>query len=97
MNVRSPVFTPSLVTLAVGAILVALSLVTWRQARALEALAGLDGVRQERALAEAERGRLLRDIQHLESRARIMADAGERLGMRLPDGSEIILLSGLAP
>lgn len=97
MKVRSPVFTPSLVTLALGAILVALSLVTWRQARALEALAGLDEVGQERALAEAARSRLLRDIQHLESRARIMADAGERLGMHLPGGSEMVFLPRLTP
>lgn len=97
MNVRSPVLTPSLVALAVAAILAALSLVTWRQARALEALAEVDRVHREVLLAESERGELLRDIQHLESRARIVADARERLGMRLPEGSEIVLLSVRAP
>ena len=69
-----------------------LSLVVWRQGRALEALRGLDAARAERALLQAQRAELQREIQQLESRARIVAVAGARLGLRLPAASEIVIL-----
>ena len=69
-----------------------LSLVVWRQSRALEALRGLDAARAERALLQAQRAELQREIQQLESRARIVAVAGDRLGLRLPTASEIVIL-----
>ena len=69
-----------------------LSLVVWRQSRALEALRGLDAARAERALLQAQRAELQREIQQLESRARIGAVAGERLGLRVPAASEIVIL-----
>ncbi|HUF49942.1 MAG TPA: cell division protein FtsL [Longimicrobiales bacterium] len=70
----------------------ALSLVVWRQARAFDALRGLDAARSERALLQAERAELQREIQYLESRARVVAVAGERLGLRVPAASEIVIL-----
>ena len=97
MNVRSPVLTPTLVALAVAGLLAALSLVTWRQARALEVLSQLDTVRQERMLADVDRDDLERRIQFLESRQRVVTDAAERLGMHRPDATEMVLLSGAAP
>lgn len=69
-----------------------LSLVVWRQSRALDELRGLDAARAERAQLQAERSAFQREIQHLESRPRILAVAGERLGMRVPTHSEIIFL-----
>ena len=69
-----------------------LSLVVWRQNRALEELRALDALRMRGAMLEAERTRLQRDIQRLESRARILAVAGDRLGLRVPSAKEIILL-----
>src|SRR5690606_28773998 len=80
----------TLVALAVALVLSALSLVAWRQSRALEALATLDGVRRERSLQEAEKEELLRQIRHLESRGRVVRDAEERLGLRVPDDSEMV-------
>jgi cell division protein FtsL len=80
--------------LAVLALLAALSLVAWRQSRALEALAALDVVRRERVLAEAERAGLDSRIQFLESRGRVVPDARARLGMHLPDATEIVILAG---
>lgn len=86
--------------LAFAGLLASLSLVIWRQSRALEVLRALDEVRQTRAILEAERSMLVHRIQRLESRARIVAVAQERLGMHMPSGSEIVILSldaGAAP
>jgi cell division protein FtsL len=70
----------------------ALSLVVWRQSRALEELRGLDGARSTRAVLQAERSELQREIHRLESRPRIVAVAGERLGLRVPAATEITIL-----
>lgn len=78
--------------LAFAALLASLSLVVWRQSRALEALRALETVRSERAVSEAERVELSRRKQMLESRSRVVAAAGERLGMRVPGGAEIVIL-----
>jgi cell division protein FtsL len=76
------------------ALLSSLVLVAWRQSRALEALAELDEVRRERALAESERAELERRIESLESRARVVPAARTRLGLRTPEAGEIVLLAG---
>lgn len=83
----------SLTVLAVAALVLALSFVTWRQTRALEALAQLDRVERDVSLLRAERGELERRIQTLESRGRVVPVAREWLDMRMPSASEIILLS----
>ena len=74
----------------------ALGLVTWRQSRTFEALTVLDEVRRESSVAEAEKIELERTIQVLESRARIVPEARERLGMHTPDGFELVILAGIA-
>ena len=78
------------VTLAV--LLGSLGLVTWRQSRALETLAELDAVRQEVSVARAQVVELDREIQFLTSRARVVPEARERLGMHTPDASELEIL-----
>ena len=83
-------------TLVVGLLLAALTLVTWRQVRALEALADLDRVRREVSLVIADQHDLANRIRGLESRGRVMRTARERLGMRAPGESEIVWLSGSA-
>jgi cell division protein FtsL len=80
------------VALAFAALLGSLSLVVWRQSRALTMLRELDSLRSERAVLESERSRLSERIQHLESRARIMDVAGERWGMRVPASGEVWIL-----
>ncbi len=85
---------PSLLALGFSSLLSALGLVTWRQSRAFEALAELDGVERAFSLAESERAELLRRIQGLDSRARISLVAQESLGMHRPEASEMVLLSG---
>ena len=86
--------TPSLLVLGFAGFLSSLSLVTWRQSRAFEALAELYGVERSLSLAESERAELLRRIQGLDSRTRISSVAQERLGMHRPEASEMVLLSG---
>lgn len=80
--------------LACALLFASLSLVVWRQSRVLEALRALDAARAERVLLQAERSRLQGEIQRLESRARVLPLARERLGLRVPDAaaSEIIIL-----
>jgi cell division protein FtsL len=69
-----------------------LTLVVWRQSQALEMQRALESVRRDRALEESERTALLRRGEQLESRTRVSADAAARLGMRLPSGTEIVIL-----
>ncbi len=85
--------TLSLLTLGFAGLLSALSLVTWRQSRAFEALAEFDRLERSLSLAESERTDLLRRIQGLTSRPRISLVARDRLGMHRPDDSEMVLLS----
>ncbi len=85
--------TLSLLVLGFSGLLSALSLVTWRQSRAFEALAELDRLERSLSLAESERTELDRRIQGLDSRTRISSIAQERLGMHRPDASEMVLLS----
>lgn len=75
-----------------AAFLASLSLVVWRQSRALEVLRSIDATRRERAVVEARRTGLVRRLDGLESRARIARVAEERFGMRVPHGDEIMLL-----
>jgi cell division protein FtsL len=69
-----------------------LSMVVWRQSRTLEELRGLDAARSTRAVLQAERSELQREIQRLESRARIVAVAANRFGLRVPAATEITIL-----
>ena len=78
--------------LAFAALLGALTMVIYRQSRALEVLRAADEMRGARVIAEAERAELTRRIQKLESRARVVADARDRLGMHVPSASEIVIL-----
>lgn len=82
--------------LAFATLLASLTIVVWRQGRALEALRELDRARSARAIAESERSAALARLQHLESRARILDVATRRLGLRVPAASDeiVILLRG---
>ena len=77
---------------ALVALLMALVMVPWRQSRAFEALANLDELRRQTSVAEAERVDLERTIQVLESRARVVPDARDGLGMHTPATSELVIL-----
>ena len=79
---------------ALVALLASLWGVTWRQSRALEALAQLDEIRRQTSVAEAERVDLERAIQVLESRARVVPEARDRLGMHIAASAELVILAG---
>jgi cell division protein FtsL len=81
---------------AVVVLLSSLGLVTWRQSRALEAQERLDQIRRQASVAAAERVELERTIQVLESRARVVPAARERLGMHTPGAAELVILPGEA-
>jgi cell division protein FtsL len=78
------------VTIAV--LLGSLGFVTWRQSRSLETLEEWDGLRRDAAVARASVVELEREIQVLTSRARVVPEARERLGMHTPDASELVIL-----
>jgi cell division protein FtsL len=86
----------SMVALAAAAFLGSLTLVTWRQARSMEALQALDQIKRELSLGEAEKADLQGRVRVLESRGRIVPEARQELGMRVPDASEMVILSGEA-
>ena len=77
--------------IAFALLLGSLSLVVWRQSRALELLRDLDQTRTARAIAEAERSEVARSIEFLESRGRVVS-ASTRLGLRVPSADEIVIL-----
>jgi len=78
--------------LAFALLLGSLSLVVWRQSRALESLRALEVIRGELTLLEGERSYLETQIQRLESRAWVIEAAEEVLGLVMPAGSEIVVL-----
>lgn len=78
--------------LAFAALLGALTMVIYRQSRALETLRYVESMRANRVIAEAERGELTRRIQTLESRGHVVTAARDRLGMHVPSAEEIVIL-----
>lgn len=83
----------SLVALAISVLLASLSLVAWRQARAIETLEQVDSLRRELTLSEAELADLEQRVTLLESRGWVVPEAGERLEMHVATASEIVYLS----
>jgi hypothetical protein len=80
------------IALGFAALLAALSLVVWRQSRALESLRALEEVRRGLALAKGEHFELARKIQYLESRGRVEPFAQRHLGLHVPTGSDELVL-----
>lgn len=85
----------TVVTLGVALLLGSLSLVMWRQARAMETLAETDAVQREQSLARAEGEELRRRIQVLESRGRVVPAASSRLGMEIAPGTILLATEAL--
>jgi len=81
-----------ILALSVAAFLAALSLVAWRQGRARDVMVDREHVREQIALETEVRAELMGKIRHLESRRRVVRDAGARLGMHVPDAGDLVLL-----
>lgn len=70
----------------------ALASVVWRQTVGRDRFRELERVREEVAVAEAERDELTTRILELQRRDRIVRYAGERLGMHVARDEEVVLL-----
>jgi hypothetical protein len=68
--------------------------VIWRQTAALEEARRLQALQKARAALEVQRSALRGRIQRAGSRAVLVPLAERRLGLRLPQDSEIIILQG---
>ena len=77
--------------LVMAFVLMSLSVVAWRQGRALGVLSELDEVQSEIGLARSEVTELERETRVLRSRSRIVADAADRLGLHRPEGQVRVL------
>jgi len=81
-----------LLALGFALLLAALSAVIWRQSRALDSQRAAEALRDEATVLEARKAQLEHRIQELESRGRVIAVAGARLGMHVPSAGEIVFL-----
>ncbi len=72
-------------------LLTSLSVVAWRQGRALGVLSELEEVQSEIGLARSEVAELERETRVLRSRGRIVADAAATLGLLRPEGQVRVL------
>jgi cell division protein FtsL len=70
----------------------ALASVVWRQTVGRERFRELEKVREEVAVAQAERDELTTRILELQRRDRIVRYAAERLGMHVARDEEVVLL-----
>jgi len=66
--------------------------VVWRQTVGTDRLRELERLREEVAVAEAEKGELVTRILELERRERIVRYARDRLGMHVARDDEVIML-----
>ncbi len=75
-----------------GAFLVSLSLVVWRQSAGVALERELRTVEAEASLIETELHQLERDLRALEARNRVVRYARDELGMRMPNDNEVVIL-----
>lgn len=75
-----------------AAFLVTALLVVWRQSAALAAARELQVLDKARGALEVSRSTLIGDIHRARSRAVLVPLAQQRLGLRLPQDSEITIL-----
>jgi hypothetical protein len=78
-------------------LLLSFSLVPWRQTRGVALEREVREVQNRLSVVEAERLLALRQIHELESRARMLRIARDRLGMHLPSDDEIVFLPVSTP
>lgn len=77
-------------------LLASLLFVTWRQTRGVAMEAALRDLESRTAIARTEQVELVRRIEELRSRSRVLRVARDRLGMRLPEDGEIVYLPAAA-
>jgi cell division protein FtsL len=71
----------------------ALVLVVWRQSSGVELQERIAVLQEEAAVLDAERIDLIREMERLRSRERIVRIGTERLDLRLPRDDEVVILA----
>jgi cell division protein FtsL len=84
---------PLIVAICVACLLVALSVVAWRQGRAREVITERERLHTEIVFEQDERTELEQRIRYLESRRRIRTLAEEMLDLRQPKDGEFDFLT----
>jgi len=77
--------------------LVTAAAVVWRQTEALATVRQLRALQQTRGALEATRADAIAAIRHAQSRAVLVPLAQARLGLRLPQDTEIVILQVPTP
>ena len=72
--------------------LVTAAAIVWRQTRALDTVRQLRTLQSTRAALEATRADAIAAIRHAQSRGVMVPLAEARLGLRLPQDTEIVIL-----
>jgi hypothetical protein len=80
------------VTLWLGGFLASALIVVWRQSAALAAAREIESLAQVRGALEVQRSGLVGAVARARSRAVLVPLAEQRLGLRLPQDSEITIL-----
>ncbi len=80
--------------LAATCFFVALSAAAWRQGHARELMRMREALRIEIALEREAGADLDQRVRFLISRPRVLAEGHERLGLRIPDDTQVIHLPG---
>ena len=83
------------IAIVLGAFLLVTLIVIWRQTAALAAARHLQALQKARAALEVQRSALRGQVQRAGSRAVLVPLAERRLGLRLPQDSEITILKDL--
>jgi len=82
------------VALWLAGFLVTAAAIVWRQTNALATVRQLHALQATRGALEATRADAVAAIRHAESRAVLVPLAEQRLGLRLPQDTEIVILQG---
>ena len=83
------------VALALAGFLGVALTVVWRQSAALQTSRDLQAVRKTRGTLEVQKSTAIGDISRARSRAVLVPLAEQKLGLRLPQDSEITILKDL--
>jgi len=80
------------VAIWLGAFLAVAACVVWRQTEALQTATTLHALRNARGALETGKAAAIADVRRARSRAVLVPLAEQRLGLRAPQDSEIVIL-----
>jgi translation initiation factor 6 (eIF-6) len=83
------------VAIVLGVFLSVALIVVWRQSEAQRTFRNLEALRKTRSTLEVQKSTAIGDISRARSRSVLVPLAEEKLGLRLPQDSEITILKDL--